>query len=192
MLLSENWKYQICFLYVLIDVCFHIQHINCNSCNGVTKLSDKHANDSCVCNEYMFGMWHRKLLDNESRELMVDNKNEQQPTNCYNHHIWHRTVHIAHCTLHIAQCSGVKSMRMSSIPQMVGIVTTILVVTQYNANVTQFNANVTPSTFALRDITPFAFIVLSCVALYCLSIQCWPYECWPSLHWRHSIVTDEC
>ena len=68
-------------------------------------------------------------------------------------------------TFDTAQCSGGKSMRMSSIPLMVGIVTTILVVTQ-------FNANVTPSTFALRDITPFAFIVLSCVALYCLSIQC--------------------
>ena len=179
----------LCFVRCRIYI--HIQHINCNSSNDVTKLPDKHANDSCVFNEYMFGMWHRKLLDNESSELMVDNKNERQPTNCYNHHIWHSAVHIAHCTLHIAHCTShctvqwVKSMRMSSIPQMVGIVTTILVVTQ-------FNANVTPSTFASRDITPFAFIVLSCVALYCLSIQCWPYECWPSLHWRHSIVTDEC
>ena len=143
----------------------------CNSANDVTKLPDKHANDSCVFNEYMFGMWHRKLLDNESRELMVDNKNERQPTNCYNHHIGHSTVQWG------------KSMRMSSIPLMVGIVTTILVVTQ-------FNANVTPSTFALRDITPFAFIVLSCVALYCLSIQCWPYECWPSLHWTALWTTN--
>ena len=31
----------------------------------------------------MFGMWHRKLLDNESSELMME-----LSTNCYNHHIW--------------------------------------------------------------------------------------------------------